>query len=658
MKSTNAKTCDKKNNFIQPKIFFYTVISLIVSGLMCLNGCQEEDSLEISTKTLDFQFTGENKSFLIESNIGWTVNSDAAWLTISPNSGSNNGNVTVTTAANDLTTKRTATITISGGSIIRTINVTQGEFIASLNVSTTSLTFPSSGGQNSFNIASNVSWTIEKSTATWLTISPTFGSKDSTITVTTTANDSSSDRTATITITAGGTMQTINVTQEGCDCSLEVSTTSLNFTSSGGQSTFRITSNTSWTIEKGSAEWFKISATSGSNDSTITVIANAIYNTRDWSATITVNACGKTQKINVTITGLTEYLTVSETSLYLLCSHSRSQTFNITTNSSWEVEVDKSNISWLEVSPKRGSGDREITVSATTNNSISDRKATVTVSGVNIKHSIEVTQEKFTPLLTVSDSLFSFLTPDEQEQRFSVISNIKWEVSSSATWLKIISSASNNWNGIITVRAQTNTTKLSREATLTIKGGDFIRTIRVTQPLGDDILNVSKSSLSFSGSGDSEKFSVSSNLKWTVSSNATWLKLSPSSGSNNEDVTVTADYNNTTSDRTATITIIGGSITRTINITQYSSVDIGSIVFWTSEDFNCGTIRVTLTGHGTKSITGYYYVGNPGCGSQHTATFTDLPIGIYSYTASCSGRTWSGTVTRTHECHKINLSYH
>ena len=83
-----------------------------------------------------------------------------------------------------------------------------------LSVSPSSLSFQQSGGTQSVDVTTNVSWTATTS-ASWLSISPTNGTESGTIIVTATANNSSSSRSATITITGsnGVSSQTITVSQ-------------------------------------------------------------------------------------------------------------------------------------------------------------------------------------------------------------------------------------------------------------------------------------------------------------------------------------------------------------------------------------------------------------------------------------------------------------
>ena len=82
-------------------------------------------------------------------------------------------------------------------------------------------------------------------------------------------------------------------------------------------------------------------------------------------------------------------------------------------------------------------------------------------------------------------------------------------------------------------------------------------------------LSVSPTSLSYTAAGESKTVTVSSNVSWTATSSASWLTISPASGSNNGTITAVAAANTATSQRTATITVSGnGTSARTISVTQ------------------------------------------------------------------------------------------
>jgi hypothetical protein len=82
------------------------------------------ESLTLSASTLSFDVEGATLSVDITSNINWTAVSDAAWLTLSPASGSGNGAIDVTAAVNT-SSQRTATITVAGVGATQTVSITQ-----------------------------------------------------------------------------------------------------------------------------------------------------------------------------------------------------------------------------------------------------------------------------------------------------------------------------------------------------------------------------------------------------------------------------------------------------------------------------------------------------------------------------------------------------
>lgn len=75
------------------------------------------------------------------------------------------------------------------------------------------------------------------------------------------------------------------------------------------------------------------------------------------------------------------------------------------------------------------------------------------------------------------------------------------------------------------------------------------------------------------------------------------------------------------------------------------SASTGQALFWTQSDLGCGNIAVTLNGN-SETISGYFSSGVPNCGASGGATFSAAP-GTYNYSASCSGKTWSGSVSIT-----------
>ncbi|MDR2232947.1 MAG: Ig-like domain-containing protein [Tannerella sp.] len=193
------------------------VITLLISALVfasCETITEVPVEMSLSTSSMDFPDSGGEMSLIIISNtITWAVNSNASsWLTITPESGSKDGTVTLTASANTGTTERTATVTVKPtGTQAQTITVKQSP-LQNISVSTTSLSFSASAGQQQFTIASNAAWTIT-SNQPWCTVQPASGNVNRVIAVSVSGNTSTSNRNATLTVTTGSKSQQVNIEQ-------------------------------------------------------------------------------------------------------------------------------------------------------------------------------------------------------------------------------------------------------------------------------------------------------------------------------------------------------------------------------------------------------------------------------------------------------------
>ena len=133
----------------------------------------------------------------------------------------------------------------------------------------------------------------------------------------------------------------------------------------------------------------------------------------------------------------------------------------------------------------------------------------------------------------------------------------------------------------MTVNVTENTSTDQRNATITVSGGEATPvTVSVTQE-GKSItytLSVSPATLEFTYTSGTKDISITSNDSWTVSSNQSWCTVSPASGSKDGTVKITVSANESTSARSATVTITGAnSGSKTISVTQsgYEDNDIG-----------------------------------------------------------------------------------
>lgn len=81
-------------------------------------------------------------------------------------------------------------------------------------------------------------------------------------------------------------------------------------------------------------------------------------------------------------------------------------------------------------------------------------------------------------------------------------------------------------------------------------------------------LTASPSTFDVEAAGGQLTAEVKSNCDWTVSSNASWCRLSATSGNGNAQLVMTVDENTSEDSRTATVTITYDSKTVTLTVTQ------------------------------------------------------------------------------------------
>lgn len=166
------------------------------------------------------------------------------------------------------------------------------------------------------------------------------------------------------------------------------------------------------------------------------------------------------------------------------------------------------------------------------------------------------------------------LQGDGEEADLLVTANCNWTITKSADWLTVNSTSGNNTE-TVKVSAGKNSTGAERTATLTVKGGTApAQIVKVTQPAGTVVpeaktLTADVSLLAFEAKGEAKTIKITSNTTWNITNKPDWCVLSESSGSGNKSITVTANENTKTQDRSGQIVIEGDGVSKVvIDVTQ------------------------------------------------------------------------------------------
>jgi len=307
------------------------------------------------------------------------------------------------------------------------------------------------------------------------------------------------------------------------------------------------------------------------------------------------------------------------------------------------------NATWLTVSPASGTGNGAVTLTATTGTlTAGSYPAVVTMSAtgattVTVPVTFTVTAAPVPPAIGASPTSFSFTATQGGSNPAAQTLNISntgggtlsWTASDNATWLTL-SPGTGTGNGTVTLSAVTGTlTPATYTGTVTLSGGTGVTS--VTIPVSFTVaaapaISISPSSLSYTATQGaanpaSQSLAVSSNQTWTASDNASWLTVTPTSGSNNG--TITVSVNTATAvlgANTATITATGGGITKTVTVTltlNTPSTSSATLTWTPNTETDLASYRIYRST--TQGVYGAAVATVPA--GTATYTSTGLPVG-------------------------------
>ena len=318
---------------------------------------------------------GGTGTFTVTTTAGcvWTAQSSVDWVTVTAGaSGTGNGTVTFSVAANSDNVPRSTSITVANTGFI----VSQPAAGCELTINPGTATFASEGGTGSIDVAgpSACSWSATKN-ADWVTLTPPFaGSGDGVVRYSVAANTSIQTRRATITIAS----KVFQVVQAAANCNVSIPTATITVAATGGTNNLQITANCEWRATA-SAPWIQItSAASGTANTTLTFTVQPNNGTVARTGNITLN--GQT----VVITQPSQACTLSVVPATLtLPARGGTAIAEVSGGSScsWSAA---SNAQWAEMTWASINGSGRVTVSAPANTSGSERVGNISVGNQSL----------------------------------------------------------------------------------------------------------------------------------------------------------------------------------------------------------------------------------------------------------------------------------
>ena len=424
-------------------------------------------------------------------------------------------------------------------------------------LSTSTLNIAAEGESVEVTLTSNGDWTID-ACPEWLTVNPTSGNGNATLTLTAPLNDTEATRSGEMHVSTKDNAATLTVTQEAVEKDyIIVSPELIESEAEGGTFTLTVSSNCDWRANT-SADWVSCEPAGGNGNETVTVTLLPIEGDIELrEANIVFSGAGSELHPVRVIQHAGEQIYISIDPSTLPFDYDGGiQSVSVLSNGSWTVSTDAD---WYTLTPTSGNGDAEVTVTVSENELMEARVGFVTFlseSGVSVQ--LDIKQEaapdphylEVTPLAVNIDK-------DGGSADITISCDEDWAVMVEDNWVSL-STTTGSGNGTFTVTAGPNTVSEVRKTDVTVVSGSLSRRVVVTQAAGEEPVSISISpdTLFVSASGGLQHISITANSSWILeSSDEQWISFLTSSGTGDAELDIIVDLNESSEGRMGTVSI-------------------------------------------------------------------------------------------------------
>lgn len=462
-----------------------------------------------------------------------------------------------------------------------------------VSMSTQSLTIAAEGGTYTADLKSNGEWTVS-STAEWLSVSPSSGNGNITLTLLVQANPTDQPRSVEIKATTKDNTASLTLTQEagsqgedpgdnpgddpGDDPGdnpgggeepvhyLTIQSEEFLVGYEGGSMTITLGCDELWSVIN-DFDWVSFDKTTGEGDDEIivTVTENATYESRRGEVKF-ISA----SNLSVVLLVLQEpapnphFLEVTPN---LLEFGNEGGDLNVTINcdTDWQIVFDED---WLTVSAENGTGMSVVTFTAAPNAIDVERFTNVRVVSGSLSFTINVMQE------AGEVYYYANVTPDTLfvgqyggVKTIDIVSNCTWTVVV-PSWITALETSG---EGDATLDMMVgNNMSSPRTGTITILHGfEVLATVTVVQEGIVNILETDVDEINVTAEGGIFYFNITANQDWQIINPEIWLDFIPSAGSGDMEVMVKVGPLDEGDSREVTVVIKGDlGVSTTITIRQ------------------------------------------------------------------------------------------
>ncbi|OUN80620.1 BACON domain-containing carbohydrate-binding protein [Bacteroides sp. An51A] len=564
----------KQNLFVLP------VLGLL---LMLCQGCSEDkeenppapESPSITVESEEdipvFDTAGGTLALTFTTTSDWTASVDGAasgWLSVSPASGeAGTHTLSLVTTANDSYDERNASVTITSGSVKKTITVTQKQKDA-LILTSNKVELEAEGGDFSIELQANVEVTyeIESGAQTWLTpVARSRGLTSSFLAFHAEANEEAEARQAVIKLAGGnGLTEEVTVYQIGTGPALVLSQSEYIVSSAGETIQVELRSNTAYEIEMPGVDWLRKNSSRSLSTYThyFIVDPNETYDARSAVIRFIDRENGIEQ--TVTVTQMQRDAIVVAQNVYQIGVEGGALDFAVQANVDFTVST---NADWITQVETRGLTERMLCFDVAPNEGEEMREAAITLESGSATQIIKVQQFGKTEEPFIELSLQEYKAGNAGGTfQIDVRTNIEYQVMMpDESWIiETMYDGSTHFFEVLL-----NDTYDARTAEIrfvnTEKGIE--KTVTVTQEALYDIL-IEQSSYEIGAEGGVLDLPLQANMDFEVTTSEDWITQISARGLTEQVLHFNVEENPQVKERTAIITISSPNVTHEIQVVQ------------------------------------------------------------------------------------------
>ena len=514
---------------------------------------------------------GGTVSISFTTTADWTaslVNTRAeSWITVTPNSGSKGKNeITITATTNETYDERNATVVLKCGSDSKNIVVTQKQKDA-LTVTSSKYEVASKGGNISVEVKANINFEVEVK-ADWIKqvkSSNTRALTTSNLNFTIEPNETGDKREGEIIIKSGELSETVKVYQ-GFENFITLTQKDFTIPEEGGNVDIEIKSTLNYEVKMLSdVDWITEVQSRAVSTHThhYTVSPNDTYDSREVKI-VFYDPKDKNVADTVTIYQLQKDAIVLAQDEYIMEAKGGELDFTVSANVEFKVSV---SADWIEQISTRGLIDKRLKFVVKENTSDENRETVITISNDKLEQHIKVIQ-KGKNIFSIKQKEYTVSAAGEQI-RVEVTATGKYSIQMpEVDWIAEVTTKATVTNThVFTIAANEGYDERLAEITFIDGESGLAETVKVIQKQLDAIF-IGQDEYTLGCEGGTIEIKVDANVEYTVTTSENWIEQITTRALSTGILQFTILANDSESQRTGSVTLTGGDITKIIVIRQ------------------------------------------------------------------------------------------